>query len=274
MSERDDEMVTGVSQGRMDETVVNGWPLKICRKGNGAPILVLHGEDEGPAWLPWMDRAAEMAEIIVPEHPGFGDTDPPRWMRGIHDLAYFYLDAIKAMELSNLHLVGFSLGGWAAAEMAIRSTSALASLTLVGASGIQVPGVAGADPFLGDEEQRTRDLFFDAALAEQFLAGRDDPDRLDRSLRQQATRARLTWRPRNYDPELARWLHRIDVPTFLIWGADDRFVPREHAVAFAERISGADITILPACGHLPQIEQPEALVERLSRVIGMEGTGR
>ena len=82
--------------------------------------------------------------MIVPEHPGFDDSDTPDWLDTIHDLAYFYLDFLAQLDLDRVHLAGVSLGGWIAAEMAVRDTSRLASLTLVGAAGIHVPGVPAA----------------------------------------------------------------------------------------------------------------------------------
>ena len=86
--------------------------------------------------------------MIAPEHPGFGESDTPDWLDNIHDLAYFYLDVLDALKLDDVHLVGNSLGGWIAAELAVRSTERLASLTLAGSAGLYVPGVAQVDPFL------------------------------------------------------------------------------------------------------------------------------
>ena len=86
--------------------------------------------------------------MIAPEHPGFGESDTPDWLDTIEDLAYFYLDLLEQLKLSGVHLVGLSLGGWIAAELAVRSTQRLASLTLAGAAGLRCPGVEQIDPFL------------------------------------------------------------------------------------------------------------------------------
>ena len=77
------------------------------------------------------------------------------------------------------------------------------------------------------------------------------------------TTAKLVWQPRGYDPQLRKWLHRIDVPTLLIWGANDRIYPPEYADAYRQLIPGAEVTIIPDCGHLPQVEQRQAFVAAL-----------
>ena len=115
---------------------------------------------------------AELAEhdVIVPEHPGFGASDTPDWLDTIHDLAYFYLDFLDQLDLDGVHLVGISLGGWIAAELAVRDTRRLASLTLVDAAGIHVKGVPQIDTFLRTDEQRIRDFFHDPKRADEMIA--------------------------------------------------------------------------------------------------------
>lgn len=108
------------------------------RGGEGAPLVVLHGAS-GAMWLPFMDKLMRRFDVIAPEHPGFGESDTPDWLDTIHDIAYFYLDFLAELKLDGVHLVGPSLGGWIAAELAVRSTARLASLTLADAAGLYVP---------------------------------------------------------------------------------------------------------------------------------------
>jgi pimeloyl-ACP methyl ester carboxylesterase len=151
--------------------------------------------------------------VIVPEHPGYEASDTPGWLDTIADLANFYLDGLDQLNLSDIDLVGCDLGGWIAAELASRNTRRLSSLTLVGALGIHVPGVAQVDAFLRTDAERIRDLFHDPRGADDTLQRVLRPEREDTELKNQTTTARLTWQPRGYDPQLAKWLHRIDVPT-------------------------------------------------------------
>jgi pimeloyl-ACP methyl ester carboxylesterase len=122
--------------------------VNVMRGGEGAPLLFLHGAGGAGIWLPFMAALSERYEVIVPDHPGFGRSDKPDWLDELSDLAYFYLDFIEALGLDRIHLVGNSLGGWIAAELAVRSTQRLHTLTLIAAAGIHVNGVPKGDLFL------------------------------------------------------------------------------------------------------------------------------
>jgi pimeloyl-ACP methyl ester carboxylesterase len=242
---------------------VRGCTIALRRAGAGNPVLLLHGAADSGEWLPFMADLAAHHDVIVPEHPGFGASDTPPWLDTIPDLANFYLDFLDQLDLADVHLVGFDLGGWIAAELAVRNTRRLASLTLVGAAGVHVPGVAQVDPFLRTDEQRIRDLFHDPARADDMVKRATQPEFEDLGLKNQTTTARLIWQPRGYDPHLAKWLHRIDVPTLLVWGANDRMYPADYAAAYQKLIPGAQLAVMANCGHLPHIEQRLAFVAAL-----------
>jgi pimeloyl-ACP methyl ester carboxylesterase len=245
---------------------VRGCRIRLMRGGSGDPLVYLHGAS-GANWLPFLQTLSKHFDVIAPEHPGFGESDAPDWLDNIHDLAYFYLDLFDELKLSGAHLVGNSLGGWIAAELAVRSTQRLASLTLSDAAGLHVPGVKQLDTFLISDEQRLRQFFYDPKKADEMIARVASPDQEDVALKNRATVAKLVWQPRDHDPHLAKWLHRIDVPTLLIWGDTDRLFPKEHALAFEQSIPGAKLVIIPKCGHVPQIEQPDAFVAALESFI-------
>ena len=246
---------------------VRGCRIRLMRGGAGDPLVVLHGAS-GASWLPFMEKLSQRFDVIAPEHPGFGEADTPDWLDTIHDLAYFYLDLLAEQKLDHVHLVGLSLGGWVAAELAVRSTQRLASVTLAGAAGLYVEGVAQIDPFLRSEEARLRDFFYDPKAADEIVARATRPEYEDIALKNRATVARLAWQPRSHDPHLAKWLHRIDVPTLLIWGDHDRMFPKEHALAYQRSIPGAKMLIVPECGHVPHIEKPDAFVAALEAFLG------
>ncbi len=128
--------------------------IAVMRGGAGRPLVILHGASGAGSWLSYMADLALRHDVIVPEHPGFGGSDTPGWLDTIPDLANFYLDFLDRLDLNDVDLVGFSLGGWIAAELAARNTRRLASLTLVAAAGIHVKGVEQVDPFLLGDEQR------------------------------------------------------------------------------------------------------------------------
>lgn len=243
--------------------------IRLMRGGAGDPLIYLHGAS-GASWLPFLQILSKHFDVIAPEHPGFGESDTPGWLDNIHDLAYFYLDLFDALKLKNAHLVGNSLGGWIAAEIAVRSTAHLASLTLAGSSGLYVPGVAQVDSFLISDEQRLHNFFYDKNKAKEMIARVLSPDMEDVALKNRTTVAKLSWQPRSHDPHLHKWLHRIDVPTLLVWGDTDRLFPKEHALAYGQAIPGAKLVIIPKCGHVPQIEQPDAFVAALESFIGAQ----
>lgn len=246
---------------------VDGCKTSLRRGGSGEPLLYLHGAAGAGTVLPFMAKLAERFDMLVPEHPGFGLSDEPEWLENIHDLAYFYLDVLRALDLRDAHVVGSSIGGWLALEMAVRDTSRIESLVLVGPSGITAPGVQPGDIFLWSPEELVRNLFFDQAIAEQRLAEPVTPEQLDISLKNRHTVARLAWEPRLHDPFLRKWLHRVDVPVKIIWGADDRILPVAYAHEFKKLMPRADVEVIPRCGHLPQVEQADAFCDIVFRFL-------
>lgn len=245
---------------------VRGCRIRTFRGGAGQPLVILTGSGSA-AWLPFHDKLAQKFDVIVPEHPGFGESDTPDWLDTVPDLANFYLDLFDQLDLNNIHLVGISLGGWAAAELSVRNTRRLASLTLVSAAGLYVDGAAGVDTFLCTDEQRIRHIFHDQTFADAMIAQALRPEFEDVGLKNRTTTAKLIWQPRGHDPQLKKWLHRIDVPTLLIWGDDDKLYPKEHAFAYQRLIPGARAVIIPDCGHLPQVEKADAFVAALEGFI-------
>ena len=246
---------------------VRGCNIKLMRGGSGPPLLFLHGASGAGAWLPFMQSLASRFDVIVPQHPGFNDSDTPDWLDTIHDLAYFYLDFMEQLDLDRVHLVGASLGGWIAAELAVRDTYRLSSLTLVGAAGIHVPGAKQVDLFLGSDEQRIRDFFHDPACAEEMIARILRPEFEDANMKNRIATAKLAWQPRAYDPHLRKWLHRIDIPTLIVWGANDRVFPMEYAYAWQQAIPGSTAVVIPECGHIPQVEKAAVFVAELTGFI-------
>lgn len=241
---------------------VRGCNITMRRSGAGRPLLLLHGAGGGH-WLPYLTDLAARHDVIAPEHPGFGASDTPDWLDTIPDLANFYLDFLDQLDLNHVDVVGHSLGGWIAAELAVRNTRRLASLTLVCSAGIHVKGVPQVDTFLLNDEQLFRAMFHDQKFADEALRRAQEPGLEDMQLKNRTITAKLIWQPRAYDPHLAKWLHRIDVPALLLWGANDKLFPKEYAFAFQKLVPGSSLAVIPDCGHIPQVEQREAFVAAL-----------
>jgi pimeloyl-ACP methyl ester carboxylesterase len=247
---------------------VDGCRTHLRRGGRGPAMLYLHGANGAPAVQPFMETLAADFDLIVPEHPGFGLSDEPAWLENMHDLAYFYLDLLDQLELPSVHLVGSSLGGWLAMEMAVRQPKRFPSMVLIGAAGIRVPDAQSGDIFLWSAEQTTRNIFFDQALAEKMLSVPPTPEQQDTQLKNRHTTALLGWQPRLYDPYLHKWLHRLQMPVKLVWGAQDKVMPVAFGHALKALIPNAELEILENCGHLPQAEKPRefcACVKQLAQ---------
>jgi pimeloyl-ACP methyl ester carboxylesterase len=249
----------------------DGCRIRLMRAGAGPALLYLHGARGASAWLPFMQQLSERFDVIVPEHPGFGGSDTPDWLDNVGDLAYFYLDVMEALGIEGVHLVGTSLGGWIAAELAVRSCARLKTLTLSAAAGIHVKGVSKGDIFLWSPEKFLRSMYHDPALADAAVAQPLSEAEQMADMKNRLATAKLAWQPRLYNPHLAKWLHRIDVPTLVLWGDDDKIIPPPYGPAFAERIPGARLEVIGNCGHVPQLERSTEWVAKITTFIDEVG---
>lgn len=242
---------------------VRGCKTFVRRSGDGPVLLYLHGMRGLYGDPPFLGRLAERFTVIAPDHPGFGNSDDPAWLDTMGDLAYFYADFIDALGLRDVHLVGHSIGGWIALQLAVRSCEKLSSLSLVSSAGIRIPGIPRADTFMISPEELAELMFVDGALSREFVEQESDPARFPFNFKNSVTAAKLTWQPRLCDPQLAKWLHRISVPTFILWGDSDRVIPPAYADALQAAIAGSTVTLLRDCGHVPAVEKPEEFVGAL-----------
>lgn len=240
--------------------------VRMLRGGSGPPLLFLHGANGLPVWLPVFDLLARDFEVFVPEHPGFGTSDNPPWMRNIGDLAMYYLDFIDGLSAHPVHLVGQSLGGWAAAELAVRNCTRLKSLSLLGPAGIRVKGLPAGDNFIWDAEESIRNLYFNQKIADQIISMQLTDEQADIMLTNRFAATKFGWEPRWYNPSLERWLHRISVPTLIVWGKEDKLFPSAYAARWGEMIPGSRVEIIPECGHVPAVEKPEITAKEISRL--------
>jgi pimeloyl-ACP methyl ester carboxylesterase len=256
-----------MSEATESYETIAGCKVQMLRGGAGPTILWLHGGGGAGIWTPFFQKLSERYHLIVPEHPGFGRSDTPDWLDNVSDLANFYLDFIKQLGLTNVNLVGHSVGGWIAADLATRNTSALRSLTLICPAGIHLRGAPLPDLFLWSPEQLMRNLVKDQTIADRMLQNiPSDEDRM-RQAKGMLTLARISWQPRFYDPDLRKWLHRIDKPTLLLWGDSDALIPPAYGPAYRDLIPGAALQVFKDCGHAPPLEKPSETFAAISGFI-------
>ena len=249
--------------------------LHMLRGGAGVPVVFLHGASGGGTWLPFMEELSKTYDVHAPEHPGFGRSDDPPWLDTVSDLAYFYLDYLARLKVDQVHLIGTSLGGWIAAEMAVRSTRHIGSLTLVCAVGILADGQPIEDVFRLPPDEHVARFCHGSANAEKRRRELAAADPVVQG-RNRATVARLGWRPRFHNSDLHNWLHRIDRPTQIVWGESDLIVPLSFGTAWRKLVPGASLAVIPETGHAPYIEEPSRFVETVrplfERVDGISPT--
>jgi pimeloyl-ACP methyl ester carboxylesterase len=239
------------------EVDVAGCAVKLRSVGHGAPLIVL-GDVFGPqAWSPALDILARKREVLCPIHPGFGGGRRPEWLDTVSDLAVAYLDLMDRMDLRHVDLMGFGLGGWIAADLAVRNSGRLRSLTLVGAHGLSLRDHPLPDIFLQSEEALMRSWFVDQTLAELTITKEVTAETEDVRLQDQELAARIAWEPRLHDPQVMKWLHRITVPALVVWGEQDAVLPLAYALEWQARLPTARVTVIADCGHAPHFERPE-----------------
>jgi pimeloyl-ACP methyl ester carboxylesterase len=260
-----------MAEGYSDEFVeVAETKLHLLRGGRGEPLLVLHGAGGSRGWLRYLQELAPRFQIYVPDHPGFGLSDRPEWIASIPDLACFYLWALDDLGLSRLRVMGFAMGGWLAAEMAVMCPQRFERLVLVDAAGIKPTQGEIADIFLMSPQELTAKLFHDPTQAPEYpqLYGRElTPEEQDIAARNREMAARLTWKPYMHDPRLPFLLHRLRLPTLIVWGRQDAIVPVNCGELYHQHIRGSRFVVLEQCGHLPQVEKPGEFVNLLAEFL-------
>jgi pimeloyl-ACP methyl ester carboxylesterase len=247
----------------------------------GAPTLLLvHGINNISPKAPFLDLLADQGEILAPSHPGFGATPRPADFDTMYDLVHFYRAVLDAIPADKVTMVGFSFGGWIAAEVAVGGHPKLDRLVVIDPLGIKI----------GGREERDIAHFFNTSPTELNRRAWHDPANCPAgsygvgwhtligdamSDAAMITLARnwdsvclYAWRPHMYNPQLKHWLHRISVPSLVLWGASDQIVTTEYGRAYSELIPGAVFEVIDAAGHHPELEQPGALVDRVARFLG------
>ncbi len=245
---------------------LHGVQLDVYEYGQGRPILALHGENGPCLQAPFFSLLADQGGVVLPTHPGFGQAPDMADIDTVDDLAYLYLDLLDEYDLREVVVIGCSLGGWIAAEMAVKSTARLSRLVLVAPLGIKVGDRETRDIpdiFALPPEEVGRLQYHDPARAALDYAGLSDAELLVIARNRQAT-ALYAWEPYCHNPKLRQRLHRIVIPTLLVWGTSDRFVtPGYYGTAYRDAIPGAQLAVIDQAGHWPHVEQPEAVVERI-----------
>lgn len=255
---------------RIDNVVnVHGIDIEVKTLGAGAPIFLLQGEEQLEAGSAFVADLARTNKVIMPSPPGFGTSGRPDWVTNPDDLAYVMLDLAGMLGLAGAPLVGCSLGGWIAAEMATKDDSRFSHLVLIDAYGVKVGGpfdVDIQDVWIQLPQKVAAMKWRDQEKGKRDYAAMND-DQLTVVARNTESFARFCWEPYMHNPKLKHRLHRIQTPTLVLWGENDGVASAAYGKAYAGLIPGAQFETIAEAAHYPQIEQPEAVLKALRAFI-------
>jgi pimeloyl-ACP methyl ester carboxylesterase len=254
--------MAGYSEERL---TIRGVEVVVQTAGEGEPLLFLHGAGTVTgfdALLP----LAERFKLIVPFHPGFGPSADDTTVDDVHDYRRHYLDLLDELEIDELLLAGHSMGGWIASYLAADNPRRVKRLVLAAPWGVRSDEHPTLDFFAVPGDQLPGYLTSDLSIFEGHAPMPPTPEFLADRYRESTSAARLMW-ARPYDLKLHRWLHRLTMPTLLLWGDADAVIPAAQAPLWAELVPGAEIRTLPGVGHLMFDESREA-VDALGAFVG------
>lgn len=240
-----------------EEHAVAGATLKMVRGGVGKPLLILHDELGYPGWSAWNESLAHDHTLLIPLQPGFGRTPRLEWIRSYRDLAGFYSQVLREMGLAPVDAIGFSAGGYIAAEMAAADPHIFSRMTLVAPMGLKPTSGEILDFFAMTVRRHLLATVADPAGTPEFTriyGGEMTPDQFELFEDARAETARIGWEPFMHNPSLPYLLGGLEIPTLLIWGSADKVVPRGCIDAYRAAIAHADVATIAGAGHRPEIE--------------------
>jgi pimeloyl-ACP methyl ester carboxylesterase len=250
--------------------------VEVLEAGMGAPLVFLHGAGGVPAWEGALPLLARAYHVYAPLLPGFGKSTGLDFLDDQLDLFFHGFDVIEALGLERPYVLGESLGGWMAAEMAALRPKEIGSLALAAPIGLWRDEAPVVDLFGHMTHELVPYLFYDqnTPAAQRMLAitalFSDKDDRTEEQVelliglvRGLRTAAKFLFPIPEHG--LEKRLPRITAPTLVLWGTGDRFVSPSYADIFRERIPGARVTMIENAGHLIGLERPEPYAEAVAR---------
>jgi pimeloyl-ACP methyl ester carboxylesterase len=264
-----DESTEAIGRKRtMAEIEIGRYALDGSTAGSGPPLLFLHGGDFVGQNARFLDRLARRWRVAAPRHPGFGHSERAEGFRTVHDIAYLYLDWLDRQH-ERAVIVGSSIGGWIALEICVRSVEHVGALVLIDSLGVKFGGREErdiADVYALPEDELRRRTFFDAArvLPDYALLGDGE---LTAIARDREAAALYGWRPYMHNPGLRQWLHRVRVPTLVLWGDNDGIVTPDYGEKLCSALPSARFERIAQAGHYPQIERPDAVADRIEAFV-------
>ena len=244
---------------------IAGVELELFESGEGAPILFLHNGGGFDPDRPFVRLLSARHRLIAPSHPGFGRSSLPDWLDSCDDIAYIHLALMDQLGLRQADVIGCSIGGWIAAELATKSPERVRKLVLVAAEGVKVgppDRLDIPDIYAMPADELERISYHDPEQM-QVNPARLSDEELAIRVRNRETTALLVWEPYMHNPKLRHRLHRVHMPVLFMRGESDGLVSADYLAKYAKLVPNARIETIAAAGHSPQLEQPETFVARV-----------
>ena len=249
---------------------VGDTPVQMFSGGSGPDLLYLHGAGGNAGWQPFHEELARTHKVYAPSLPGFNGSPRPGWVSSITDVAHFILSLGQELGLSRYVLVGSSMGGWVAAEIAAMSHQQLRGLVLIGAVGIKPQQGEIAEIFMVGGDTRLKLRFYDTSQVPNYdkLSAEMTPEEAATDHTNREMASRLCWRPYMHNPSLSHYLKKVDTPALVIWGRQDAIVPVECGELYRQALGSATLKIIDNCGHSPQLEKPQEFQTVVGEFLG------
>ncbi len=260
------------SQEWKEEIVhIAGIEMPVIKGGSGKPLLILHDELGYPGWLGWQRALARERTLIIPMAPGFSRAPRIEWIENVRDLACVYARMLREQDLDNIDVIGFSFGGWLAAEMIANNPNQFRRSVLVAPGGIKPPEGEIMDLFQVPAQAYLNATVRDPSATPEFgilYGGESTPEQYEAWEDARAEFARIAWQPYFHTPSLPYLLESAGKQeTLIIWGRDDRVVPRSAIDSYHRALAGSKLVIIENCGHRPEIEQTEEFVSQVKKFL-------
>ena len=240
-----------------------GTDLVVTRGGAGSPVVILHRDIGTPEHLAFYDALAAQHEVIIPNHPGFGASIRPDWVRATRDIAVIYRALLGNLGLQSATLLGLGFGGWIAAEMATFAPHDTKKLVLAGAMGIKPPEGDIFDQALVSYIEYVKEGLHDVTAFDRIYGARPSSEQLVLWDLCREMSFRVAWKPYMFNAALPELLRGVQAKTLIVWGDDDRIVPTSAGAVYAASLPNATRTTIANAGHLIELEQPDAFAQAI-----------
>jgi len=265
--------MTTTQRGNQTRVTVGNNEVELFSGGSGPALLFLHGAGGNSGWQAYHEELSQSYTVYVPSQPGFNGTGRPDWVYTINDVCHFNLEMAQKLGLGQYILMGSSMGGWIAAEMAAMCSHNLKALILVDAAGIKPEKGEISEIFMVSAETRLKQRFYDPAQ----VANYDQYTREltpEEQVREHANRemaSRLCWRPYLHNLSLPHYLNKVPTPTLIVWGKQDAIIPVECAEQYRQAIPNSTLKVIDNCGHSPAVEKPREFVRAVTEFLSKLG---